>query len=82
MVLFPDLFSLCTNPEETVAEVWSTDGWNIVFRRHLNDWEIGRVGELLQVLNDFNGHRQKRILSDGNSLEMEAFLLTSYILRR
>ena len=34
MVLFPDLFSLCTNPEETVAEVWSIHGWNIVFRRH------------------------------------------------
>ena len=37
MVLFLDLFSSCTNPEETVAEVWSIHGWNIVFRRHLND---------------------------------------------
>ncbi|WMV23799.1 hypothetical protein MTR67_017184 [Solanum verrucosum] len=55
MGLFPDLFSLCTNPEETVAEVWSIHGWNIVFRRHLNDWEIGRVAELLHVLNGFNG---------------------------
>ncbi|WMV42793.1 hypothetical protein MTR67_036178 [Solanum verrucosum] len=55
MVLFPDLFSLCTNPEETMAEVWSTHGWNIVFRRHLNDWEIGRVAELLHVLNGFIG---------------------------
>ncbi|KAG5583282.1 hypothetical protein H5410_053909 [Solanum commersonii] len=55
MVLFPDRFSLCTNPEETVAEVWSTHGWNIVFRRPLNDWEIGIVAELLHVLNGFNG---------------------------
>ena len=55
MVLFPDLFSLCTNPEETVAEVWSIHGWNIVFGRHLNDWEIGRVAELLNVLSGFNG---------------------------
>ncbi|WMV52569.1 hypothetical protein MTR67_045954 [Solanum verrucosum] len=51
MALFPDRFSLCTNPEETVAEVWSTHGWNIVFRRPLNDWETGRVAELLHVLN-------------------------------
>ena len=55
MVLFPDLFSLCTNLEETVAEVWSIHGWNIVFGRHLNDWEIGRVAELLHVLNGFIG---------------------------
>ena len=54
MVLFHDLFSLCTNPEETVFEVWSIQGWNIVFRRHLNDWEIGRVAELLHVLSGFN----------------------------
>ena len=74
MALFPDLFFLCTNPEETVAEVWSIHGWNIVFRRHLNDWEIGRVAELLYVC--------RQILSDENILEMKEFLLTSYILRR
>ena len=26
-----------------------------MFRRHLNDWEIGRVAEVLHVLNGFNG---------------------------
>ena len=30
-------------------------GWNFVFRRHLNDEEIGRGTELLHVLNGFNG---------------------------
>lgn len=26
MIVFLDLFSLCTNPEETVVEIWSTQG--------------------------------------------------------
>ena len=38
-----------------MAEVWSIHGWNIVFRRHLNDWEIGRVAELFHFLNGLNG---------------------------
>ncbi|CAN4112876.1 unnamed protein product [Withania somnifera] len=51
MVSFPDLFSLSINPDEKVANVWSPLGWNIMFRRLLNDWEVGRVTALLQVLD-------------------------------
>ena len=38
-----------------VNEVWSEQGWNFSFRRLLNDWEIGRVAEMLQMLDDFKG---------------------------
>lgn len=55
MVSYPDLFILSTNLEAMVNEVWSLHGWNLRFRRILNDWEIGRVAALLQVLNDFRG---------------------------
>ena len=36
---FPDLFSLsfCDNPEASIAETWTNQGWNIIFRRLLND---------------------------------------------
>ncbi|WMV58807.1 hypothetical protein MTR67_052192 [Solanum verrucosum] len=40
---FPDLFLICVNPEVTIQECWSTQGWDISFRRRLNDWEIERV---------------------------------------
>lgn len=55
---FPDLFSFCTNPEAKVAEVWSPQGWNLSFRRLLNDWEVMslmRVAELLKELDGFSG---------------------------
>lgn len=53
---FPDLFSLsfCDNPEASIAETWTNQGWNIIFRRLLNDWEIESVASLLQRLNDFS----------------------------
>ncbi|WMV48293.1 hypothetical protein MTR67_041678 [Solanum verrucosum] len=51
---FPDLFSFCGNPEASIAETWTNQGWNIIFRRLLNDWEVERVASLLQRLNDFS----------------------------
>jgi len=34
-----------------VAQVWSQHGWDLLFRRAFNDWEIGEVANLLEVLN-------------------------------
>ena len=53
MQSFSDLFSLCSNPDITLAESWE-NGWDISFRRHFNDWEIDRVAQLLHVINEFN----------------------------
>jgi len=36
--LFPGLFSICLNPDSKIQEVWSPQGWNLLFRRFLNDW--------------------------------------------
>lgn len=35
--LFPDLFFICENPEDTVCDCWTEQGWDISFRRMLND---------------------------------------------
>ena len=35
--LFPGLFSICLNPDSKIQEVWSPQGWNLLFRRFLND---------------------------------------------
>ena len=48
--VIPDLVSFCT-----IAEIWSPQGWNLTFRRNLNDWEVDRIAELLLKLGEFTG---------------------------
>ena len=55
MQVFPDLSNICTSLEITVANSWSPQGWNFFFRRHLNDGEVGRFVELLQMIDGFKG---------------------------
>ncbi|XP_059308767.1 uncharacterized protein LOC132059938 [Lycium ferocissimum] len=52
---FPDLYRICNNPEGAVNECWSDQGWNLSFRRLLNDWEVDRVANLLHSLQEFKG---------------------------
>ena len=52
--LFPDLFILCTL-RQMISHCWTVQGWNLYFRRLLNDWEIDRVAKLLEELGDFAG---------------------------
>lgn len=37
MASFPDLFILSTNADAKINEMWSPQGWNLSFRRLLND---------------------------------------------
>lgn len=55
MSCYPDIYVLSSLPDAMVNEVWSEQGWNLSFRRLLNDWEIGRVAEMIQTLDDFKG---------------------------
>lgn len=49
---FPDLYSICTNPDAKVCDCWSAQGWDLSFRRLLNYWEIEGVASLLGKLGD------------------------------
>ncbi|OVA00197.1 hypothetical protein BVC80_8695g7 [Macleaya cordata] len=55
-VVFPNLFSISTKMEGSVAEFWEESqdnaGWNLTFRRLINDWEIDSVGELLGLIQE------------------------------
>ncbi|KAH0711536.1 hypothetical protein KY289_007495 [Solanum tuberosum] len=51
---FPDLFSICNNPEARVCECWTTQGWDLIFRRLLNDWKVDRVASFLGKLGETN----------------------------
>ncbi|WMV19366.1 hypothetical protein MTR67_012751 [Solanum verrucosum] len=55
MEIFPDVFILSNNPDGTIYDMWSAQGWNLFFRRLLNDWEIDIVADLLNRIDDFNG---------------------------
>ena len=45
--MFPDLYILSLQQMDTVAQVWSPQSWDLIFRRVLNDWGIDRVAGLL-----------------------------------
>ncbi|WMV34092.1 hypothetical protein MTR67_027477 [Solanum verrucosum] len=51
---FPDLYDLCQMQQATVAELWNDQGWNLHFRRNLNDWEMCRITEFLVTLAQFS----------------------------
>jgi len=69
---FPDLFSFGVNPEASIAETWTNQWWNIIFRRLLNDGEVERVASLLQILNDFSGlNTSPDTMIDGDMIGMK-----------
>lgn len=53
--LFPDLHILSQQQHATIGEVWSNQGWNLIFRRCLNGWEIDRLTEFFNTLELFTG---------------------------
>ncbi|WMV26836.1 hypothetical protein MTR67_020221 [Solanum verrucosum] len=50
---FPDLFSLSLQKVATVKEMRDAQGWNLKFRRPLNDWEVNRMVEFLNILEQY-----------------------------
>ena len=52
--MFPNLFRLTAQKNARVADLWDWDsgdgGWNPIFLRSFNDWEMEEVDRLLQAL--------------------------------
>ncbi|WMV11936.1 hypothetical protein MTR67_005321 [Solanum verrucosum] len=61
---FPDLFSLSLQKVATVKEMRDAQGWNLKFRRPLNDWEVNRMVEFLNVLERYKelSNREDKLL--------------------
>ncbi|RVW46135.1 Transposon TX1 uncharacterized 149 kDa protein [Vitis vinifera] len=55
---FPHLFAMAVQRNATVEEMWDQnsghENWNLNFLRDFNDWELGLVGDFLQILR---GHK-------------------------
>lgn len=44
---FPQVCAITLQEEACVAQVWSPQGWDLIFRRALNDGEVARLLEVL-----------------------------------
>ena len=53
--LYPDIYSLVSHQQKTIVDHWTPQGWNFIFRRQLNDWEIQRVADIFNTIGQFNG---------------------------
>ncbi|WMV18437.1 hypothetical protein MTR67_011822 [Solanum verrucosum] len=53
--LFPDIYNLAMFQQRTIAELWTPQGWNFIFRREPNDWEVMRLAEFLNMVGHFTG---------------------------
>ena len=55
--IFPQLFTLASNRNAKVSEVWDSSlgqgGWNLRLARDFNDWELEQIGNMLNLLKDF-----------------------------
>ncbi|WMV24736.1 hypothetical protein MTR67_018121 [Solanum verrucosum] len=56
--LFPDIYLLNQQHEVTVQEVWSIHGWNLTYRRRIQDWEVDRLAEFYGTLDHFGGLKE------------------------
>ncbi|KAJ9692984.1 hypothetical protein PVL29_011901 [Vitis rotundifolia] len=56
-LMFPQLFALSVQRNATVKDVWDSSlgqgGWNLIFSRDFNDWELDLIGDLLILLRGF-----------------------------
>ncbi|KAJ9709030.1 hypothetical protein PVL29_000829 [Vitis rotundifolia] len=56
-LMFPQLFALLVQRNATVEDVWDSSlgqgGWNLIFSRDFNDWELDLIGDLLILLRGF-----------------------------
>ncbi|WMV19385.1 hypothetical protein MTR67_012770 [Solanum verrucosum] len=41
--------------KSTMAELWTTEGWRFNFRRQFNDWEIPRMADFINKIEQFSG---------------------------
>lgn len=51
----PDIFNLVQHQQKTLTELRTKQGWDLTFRRMINDWELNRVNKFYSTLENFGG---------------------------
>ena len=77
----PNLFVLCTSSEAIISDCWTVQGWNLYFRRLLNDWEIEIVDKLLEEWGILEAPILTMMLLDGHTVRMGSSQLAGHIKR-
>lgn len=55
-ILFPDIYLMNQQQRATILEVRDNQGWNLSFRRMLNDWEVERLTDFYNTLEQFKDY--------------------------
>ena len=55
---FEECLDLMYNQQRTIARMWTPDRWEISFRRQVFDWEITRVADFLNTIDQFKGTQE------------------------
>lgn len=48
----PDIYGLVQHQQKTVAETWTLQCWDLIFRKMRNDWEVTRLTEFYKQLKE------------------------------
>ncbi|KAG5572471.1 hypothetical protein H5410_062237 [Solanum commersonii] len=75
-VLLPDIYNLLLFQQSTITELWSPKGWNFIFKRQLNDSEIMRVADFVNIVDIFNDCRHVRMFCGRHEMTVECSKLT------
>lgn len=43
-------YTVCVKLKTPLTELWTVQGWNLHFRRNLNDWEMTSIAELQETI--------------------------------
>lgn len=54
-VLFPDIYAMVQHHHKTITDHWTPQGWQFIFRRQVNDWEIQRVADFFKHRDHVKG---------------------------
>lgn len=67
------VYILAVNKHSTVTDCYPDAGWQLRFRRNLNDWKLEDISQLLNILEPVSWMLTKRILGSGPEARMESF---------
>lgn len=76
--VYSDIHNLMLNQQRTIAEMWTPNGWEISFRRQVNDWEITRVVEFFNTIGQFKGTQEGEMSFGGRAVTVETSRLAKH----
>lgn len=67
--LFADILTLAHH--QSIAEIWCPQGWDLILRRDLNDWEMNILIDLFKQPISSHDYRMGRARRIGKDITVE-----------